>query len=168
MSTASRNIFPVALGPGDSGDLDGVMEVMTNAFETGFGEGWSRSQCAGILPLSGVILTLARDQHGTVRGFSLQRTVAGESELLLLAVHRSARRCGIGGKLLDRFVEVSRTGGATMLHLEVRDGNPATEMYRAFGFTPAGRRTDYYRGSDGRLFDAVTMVLDLKQTEAAT
>jgi ribosomal-protein-alanine N-acetyltransferase len=162
LSTASQSSLPVQLAPGDSNDLDGVMEVMTNAFEAGFGEGWSRSQCAGILPLSGVILTVARDDLGEVRGFSLQRTVAGESELLLLGVHRSAQRCGIGGRLLDQFVEAGRDAGSTRLHLEVRDGNPATVMYRTFGFVPAGRRINYYRGSDGRLFDAVTMVLDLK------
>lgn len=161
MSTASSEALPVILVAGDSNDLDGVMEVMSDAFSGGFGEGWSRSQCAGILPLSGVTLTLARDKHGAARGFSLQRTVADESELLLLAVHRSAQRCGIGMLLLDRFVDSGRTSGATKLHLEVRDGNPATAMYQSLGFSPAGRRTNYYRGSDGRLFDAVTMVLDL-------
>ncbi len=161
MSTASQSALPVQLGAGDSNDLDGVMEVMINAFEPGFGEGWSRSQCAGILPLSGVILTTARDGSGKVRGFSLQRSVAGESELLLLAVHRTAQRCGIGWRLIDHFVDTSRAAGASKLHLEVRDGNIATSMYQAFGFSAAGRRTNYYRGSDGRLFDAVTMVLDL-------
>lgn len=163
MSTASSAALPVVLMTGNSTDLDGVMEVMDNAFDGGFGEGWSRSQCAGILPLSGVTLTLARDAAGKARGFSLQRTVADESELLLLAVHKSAQRGGIGALLVHRFVDSSRAHGATKLHLEVRDGNPATAMYRAFGFRPAGRRTNYYRGSDGGLFDAVTMVLDLKR-----
>lgn len=162
MSSASQRILPVRLEVGDSSDLEGVMAVMSAAFDPGYGEGWSRSQCAGILPLSGVILTIARDDLGQVRGFALQRTIAGESELLLLAVHRSARHGGIGGRLLDQFVDTSRAGGATRLHLEVRDGNPATAMYRAYGFAAAGRRSKYYRGSDGRLFDAVTMALDLK------
>lgn len=161
MSTASSPAIPVVLVDGDSTHLDGVMEVMSDAFSGGFGEGWSRSQCAGILPLSGVMLTLARDRDGRTRGFSLQRTVAGEAELLLLAVHRSVQRCGIGMQLIDRFVERNRAGGATRLHLEVRDGNPATAMYRSFGFSPAGRRLNYYRGSDGQSYDAVTMVLDL-------
>ncbi len=163
MSSAVRPELPVQLEVGSSSDLDGVLEVMTTAFDPGFGEGWSRSQCAGILPLSGVALTIARDDLGQTRGFALQRTIARESELLLLAVHRSAQRCGIGGRLLDHFVESARANGATRLHLEVRDGNPATPMYQAFGFTVQGRRSDYYRGSDGRLFDAVTMVLDLKR-----
>ena len=163
MSSASQRSLPVRLDPGTSNDLDGVMAVMTTAFEAGFGEGWSRSQCAGIMPLSGVILTIARDDRGEVRGFALQRTISGESELLLLGVHRSAQRCGIGGRLLDHFVDTSRASGATRLHLEVRDGNPATAMYEGFGFAAEGRRSNYYRGSDGRLFDAVTMVLDLKR-----
>ena len=164
MSSATQPVLPVRIDVGTSNDLDGVMAVMSTAFDTGFGEGWSRSQCAGILPLSGVILTIARDDLGQARGFSLQRTIAGESELLLLGVHRSAQRCGIGGQLLDRFVASSRASGATRLHLEVRDGNPATAMYEAFGFIGEGRRSNYYRGSDGRLFDAVTMVLDLNRT----
>lgn len=161
MSTASKNALSVLLGRGNSNDLDGVMEVMTTAFDAGFGEGWSRSQCAGILPMSGVILTTARDGLGKVLGFSLQRTVADESELLLLAVHRSAQRSGVGGRLVDHFVDTSTAAGASRLHLEVRDGNAATAMYEAFGFSAAGRRTNYYRGSDGRLHDAVTMVLNL-------
>jgi ribosomal-protein-alanine N-acetyltransferase len=160
MSGASQHLLPVKLDPGDSTDLEGVMQVMTAAFDPRFGEGWSRSQCAGILPLAGVLLTMARDDSGEVRGFALQRTLAGESELLLLAVDRAAQRCGIGGRLLDHFTDLSRSRGATRLHLEVRDGNPATAMYEAYGFHPAGRRSKYYRGSDGDLFDAVTMVLD--------
>ena len=164
MSSTTQPVVPVRLEIGSSNDLNGVLEVMTTAFDSGFGEGWSRSQCAGILPLSGVILTIARDDLGQARGFSLQRTIAGESELLLLGVHRSAQRCGIGGRLLDRFVASSQASGATLLHLEVRDGNPATAMYEAFGFIAEGRRSNYYRGSDGRLFDAVTMVLDLNPT----
>jgi len=162
MSSATQPFLPVRIDTGTSNDLEGVMAVMTTAFDPGFGEGWSRSQCAGILPLSGVILSIARDDLGQVRGFALQRTVAGESELLLLGVHRSARRCGIGGRLLDHFIDTSRASGATRIHLEVRDGNPATAMYAGLGFVAEGRRTNYYRGSDGRLFDAVTMVLDLQ------
>ena len=160
MSTASSNALPVHLSTGGSGDLDGVMEVMTTAFDGGFGEGWSRSQCAGILPLSGVVLTVARDAGGRPR---------------LLAAARRRRRVGIAAArrpprrpaprhrrpLIDHFIDTSRASGATRLHLEVRDGNRATAMYQAFGFAPAGRRTNYYRGNDGRLFDAVTMVLDL-------
>ena len=77
----------VRLRPGDSSDLEEVMEVMDAAFGSRFGEAWTRSQCAGILPMAGVCLVIARDPaNGHIIGFSLMRTVADESELLLLAV----------------------------------------------------------------------------------
>jgi len=147
---------------GTSDDLDSVMEVMEAAFGTRFGEAWTRSQCAGILPMAGVSLMLTRDGNGGAPvGFSLFRSVMDESELLLLAVAPDHRRRGIGRGLLHQFLEQARTDGATRVHLEVRDGNPAIEMYRSSGFRPIGRRRNYYHTSDGRQFDALTFALDL-------
>ena len=68
----------VKLVRGTSADLDSVMEVMDEAFGRRFGEAWSRSQLAGILPMSGVTLTLAREHGDRIIGFSLVRTVADE------------------------------------------------------------------------------------------
>ena len=151
----------VRLEPGESASLDAVMAVMHAAFDPDFGEGWTRSQCAGILPLTGVRLVLARDEGGEVRGFSLQRVVADEAELLLLAVAPPAQRRGIGASLLEDFLEHGRSNGVRRVHLEVRDGNPAVAMYRAFGFRREGRRPKYYSGRDGRRHDALTMVREL-------
>ena len=151
----------IRLAEGGSADLDDVMIVMTKAFESGFGEAWTRSQCAGILPMSGVSLVLARGSDGAPLGFSLCRAVAGEAELLLLAVAPAVQRRGIGSRLLDGFMGRAKVNAATRLHLEVRDGNPAVAMYRAAGFELAGRRRNYYRGSDGSRFDALTLARDL-------
>jgi ribosomal-protein-alanine N-acetyltransferase len=141
----------------DSGDLDAVMTIMTTAFDPAFGEAWTRSQCAGILPMSGVSLIVARSEdRGEPLGFALSRTIAGEAELLLLAVAPEHRRQRVGRYLLDRFIDRARASGVRRLHLEVRDGNPAVLMYRDAGFEPAGRRRRYYRGRDGREFDALT------------
>ena len=52
---------------GSSHDLDSVMEVMDHAFGHRFGEAWTRSQLAGILPMSGVSLMLARDRDEDAR-----------------------------------------------------------------------------------------------------
>ena len=51
----------VRLERGTSKDIDSVMEIMESAFGDRFGEAWTRSQLAGILPMNGVRLTLARD-----------------------------------------------------------------------------------------------------------
>lgn len=160
MSSAAEAIG-VRLTHGASADLDAVMDVMASAFDPGFGEGWTRSQCAGILPLSGVVLMLARDEQGAVHGFSLLRTVADEAELLLLAVTPRTQRRGVGAALLKHFIEHGRTRGVRRLHLEVRDGNSAVAMYQAFGFKAEGRRPKYYSGRDGSQHDAVTMAREL-------
>ena len=141
-------------------ELDSVMAIMVDAFDDRFGEAWTRPQCAGILPMHGVVLTLALDDTVPL-GFSLVRSVAGESELLLLAVHPRGRRRSVGTALVKRFVEDARKAGAHYLHLEVRDGNPATALYDRSGFRLVGRRSNYYRGTDGETFDALTMAKTL-------
>jgi ribosomal-protein-alanine N-acetyltransferase len=159
MATLAR---AVRIERGTSGDLDSVMEIMEAAFGKTYGEAWTRSQCAGILPMSGVSLMIARDsQDGDAIGFSLFRSVADESELLLLAVLPNLHRQGIGQVLLDHFMDHARSSGATRVHLEVRDGNPAVAMYRTAGFAPVGRRRNYYHAADGRRFDSLTLVREV-------
>lgn len=152
----------VRLESGDSHDLDDVIAVMEAAFGSRYGEAWTRSQCAGILPMAGVSLMLARDADcGETVGFSLSRSVADEAELLLIAVLPRHHRHGIGTRLLDHFIDQARVERASRVHLEVRDGNPAVAMYRARGFVPVGRRRNYYHGSDGRRYDALTLARPL-------
>jgi ribosomal-protein-alanine N-acetyltransferase len=151
----------VRIESGSSADIDAVMAVMDAAFGRRFGEAWTRSQLAGILPMSGVSLVLARDGGGETVGFSLFRMVADESELLLLAVQPERHRQGVGRLLLSDFLERARNDGVARVHLEVRDGNPAVDMYRNCGFSPIGRRRNYYHAQDGRRFDAITLAHQL-------
>ena len=152
----------IRIDVGTSEDLDAVMEVMDRAFGTQFGEAWTRSQLAGILPMAGVVLTIASDaQSADTIGFSLVRAVADESELLLLAVRPEHHRQGIGRRLLDHFMAQVRDWGVVRVHLEVRDGNPAVAMYLDAGFSPVGRRRNYYHASGGRRFDAITLAYQL-------
>jgi ribosomal-protein-alanine N-acetyltransferase len=147
---------------GSSQDIDAVMRVMDAAFGDRFGEAWTRSQLGGILPMAGVSLMLAREPgSGDAVGFSLFRTVAGESELLLIAVSPAQHRRGVGRMLLDDFLDRARNDGVSRVHLEVREGNSAVHMYRDAGFSPVGRRRNYYHATDGRRFDAVTLAYQL-------
>jgi len=147
---------------GNTEDLEAVMQVMATAFSDRYGEAWTRSQCAGILPMTGVQLVLAHDDEDRVVGFSLYRTVADDAELLLLAVRPEIQGRGVGRDLLGHFIEHSKDNGATRIHLEVREGNPAARVYRAAGFVEANRRRNYYRGREGRQYDALTFVLSAK------
>jgi ribosomal-protein-alanine N-acetyltransferase len=147
----------VQVMPGTSRDLDDVIDIMNAAFDERFGEAWTRSQCAGILPMPGVKLVLARLSDGTPAGFSLSRTITCDAELLLLAVSPELRRRGIGRTLLEHFIDEAREVGSSTVHLEVREGNPAVAMYRSMGFSCVGRRRKYYRGRGGGEFDALTL-----------
>ena len=151
----------VAIRECGSDDLDAVMEIMSAAFEPTYGEAWTRSQCAGILPMTGVSLRLAERDDGSVAGFALLRAIADEAELLLIAVDPAAQNIGIGAALVDDFVTLAAAKGARRLHLEVREGNIASVLYEHAGFTLAGRRRDYYRGIDGHKRDALTLALEL-------
>ena len=160
MATVDHQVY---IEQGSSKDLDPVMQVMDLAFGKRFGEAWTRSQLAGILPMGGVSLMIAREaddgeaDDGKAIGFSLSRTIVDESELLLIAVLPSHHRRGVGRLLLENFIERARNDRTARVHLEVRDGNPAVDMYLSAGFSPVGRRTNYYHSTDGRRFDAITL-----------
>lgn len=147
---------PVTIADGGIADLDAVMAVMSDSFDPCYGEAWTAPQCAGLLPMPGVWLTLARDD-GAVVGFTMSRVVAGEAELLLLAVRRQDQKRGVGQRLLDAFAARAAGRGARRLHLEVREGNHAVNLYRRAGFTQVGRRRSYYSGRDGQMYDALTL-----------
>jgi ribosomal-protein-alanine N-acetyltransferase len=141
-------------------DLDAVMRVMVDSFDPAFGEAWTAPQCAGLMPLPGVWLTLARDADGRPLGFALSRVVVGEAELLLLAVRKDAQRRGVGAALMERFIADASARGAGRLHLEVREGNQAIALYRRYGFSEVGRRKNYYSGTSGQRYDAITLARD--------
>ncbi|MFL9839924.1 ribosomal protein S18-alanine N-acetyltransferase [Sphingomonas sp. ST-64] len=152
MSTAP---YPIEIVQGSPADLPHVNAIMAEAFDPRFGEAWTPSQCLGMLALPGVWFAIAwvDDQPA---GFALARAVLDEGELLLLAIRPKMRRRGIGTALLRTIVAQAQDRGATLLHLEVRSNNDAVRLYRSEGFEKIGERRDYYRGRDGKSFDAHT------------
>lgn len=143
----------VAVRGGGPGDMGLVSAIMAEAFDPAFGEAWTSAQCLGILSLPGVWLTLAF-LDDVPAGFALSRATLDEAELLLIATRPAARRRGVGVRLLRMVTSESLRRGAKTLHLEVRAGNIAILLYESEGFAKVGQRSDYYRGKDGKLFDA--------------
>jgi len=95
-------------------------------------------------------------------GFLLGRAVAGEAELLTLAVAPEARRRGLGRKLLARFQYQASLRGAERAFLEVSAENvPAIALYESTGFARVGRRRGYYQTPSGQRIDALVLARDL-------
>ncbi|WP_428547083.1 GNAT family N-acetyltransferase [Profundibacter sp.] len=91
-------------------------------------------------------------------GFALGREIAGETELLTLAVDPALQRQGHGRRLLTAFEAESRKRGATEALLEVAASNfAARSLYKLVGYRESGRRPLYYTPPQGEKIDAILM-----------
>ena len=80
-----------------------------------------------------------------VTGYVGLMVSADEGHITTLAVDPDWHRRKIGTRLLLTAAREAVRRGAQALTLEVRMSNrPAQELYRAFGFRPAGVRKNYY------------------------
>jgi Acetyltransferases len=117
---------------------------------------WSEEEFAELLKSPGVFLL--EETHG----FLLGRVIAGEAELLTLAVAPDARRRGVGRRLVDGFAEAARARDAVSAFLEVAADNAGGRaLYAATGWTESGCRKGYYRAPDGSRIDALVLNLPL-------
>ena len=101
-------------------------------------------------------------------GYISLSVLAGELEVLNIALHPAHRGKGLSRRLMHYALADTLAGGHRLRRnkepeywengvLEVRVGNaPARALYRSLGFIDAGLRKKYY--SDGE--DAVIMTLD--------
>ena len=150
----------VEIGEASIGEIDAIMRIMDDAFDPRHGEAWTSDQCRATLLLPGYRLLVA-SVAGDAVGFVLSRTVASESEMMLLAVASRSRRSGIGRALVERWLSECKAGGVERTFLEVREGNSASEFYRTLGFVEIGRRKAYYSGENNARSDAITMTFSL-------
>jgi ribosomal-protein-alanine N-acetyltransferase len=150
----------ITLRPGTMADLSLVDRLMRESFDARFGEAWTPTQVAGMMAMPGLWLTIA-EADGAAAGFAMSRAVLDEAELLLLAVRPGSRRRGVGRQLMRSAMAEARSRGVAKMHLEVRAGNDAVALYRAAGFAKIGERRNYYRGPNGKLFDAQTFQIVL-------
>lgn len=146
--------------------VDQIMGVMEAAFDPAWGEAWNRKQVSDALALGNCHYLLVDEAggypaSGPAAGFLLSRRAAGEEELLLIAVRPECRRCGLATILIGRFLADAKLGGVEKVFLEMREGNPAAQFYAAHGFTPVGRRLNYYNRGKIRGIDAITYAREI-------
>lgn len=80
------------------------------------------------------------------------------ADITNIAVSPESRRCGLGGKILQILIDISREKNMESINLEVRASNiPAIRLYEKYGFSQNGLRKRYYKGKE----DAVLMTKTL-------
>jgi ribosomal-protein-alanine N-acetyltransferase len=151
----------VKLRPADREDAVALARVHALAFEAP----WPPEAFTGLLQTPGVFALAAVDD--TVVGLILMRAIAGEAEVLTLAVAPGHQRRGAARALLQAGLDLARTAGAESGFLEVAaDNASAIALYTGAGFGQVGRRTGYYARSGGPSVDALVLRRTLNSADA--
>ena len=116
---------------------------------------WSASEFKNLMDDSNTNLTFEAD------GFALWRAIAGEAELLTIAVDPPAQGRGLGARLMHTWLK-SASQTAEVAFLEVASDNAsALRLYARIGFATVGTRPAYYARPAGKTADALVQKLVL-------
>ncbi len=160
----ARPVMSLTLRPLDEADLDAVIEVESASFV----EPWSRSLFSEEIAQPTRRYVVA-EAGGALCGYGGIMLMGEDAHVVTLAVAPGHREKGVASRLLMALIDVARDNGARHLTLEVRESNrPALELYRKFGFEPAGTRRGYYATEDAVVMWAVDIdSIDYQETLAS-
>jgi ribosomal-protein-alanine N-acetyltransferase len=137
MESAKRNLN---LRPMVASDADAVVQIQLASPEIAQ---WTARDYAKF-PTAGMTAWVA-EVEGVIAGFLVARRIAGELEILNLAVRPDVRRRGIGNALIRSAFAWGKQLDAKNASLEVRASNlVALEFYKRHQFQETGRRRLYY------------------------
>ena len=115
-----------------------------------FHRGWSDGEIEHMLIDRDVLAHRAMAGR-TLAGFILSRIVAGEAEILSVAVASARRGRGLAREMLTLHLRRLAALRTRAVFLEVdEDNTPARRLYRRAGFREVGRREGYYRDAAGK------------------
>lgn len=131
--------------------------VLAEVHATSFDVPWRAADFAQFLADPSCFAVGADIDAGAMAGFILCRAIAGEAEVLTLAVRPDRRRAGLGASLVAAAVALASTRAAAIF-LEVGIDNPgARALYERAGFACVGRRLGYYARPGAAASDALVM-----------
>ncbi len=126
-----------------------------------FQRGWSDGEIERMLLDRGTVAHRATVRRA-LEGFILSRLVAGEAEILSVAVASARRGRGLARALLNLHLRRLAGLGVRAVFLEVDEHNePARRLYRRAGFREVGRRPGYYQQGRERPTAALVLRRDL-------
>lgn len=135
-------------------DAVAATEILRGAPEASQWTEWGLKELLG---WQGVVALVSEGDRKVI-GFIIGRHVAGEAEILNLAVMAAKRRKGQGRALLMAAMDEFRARQVSRVFLEVRESNgTGTAFYEKHGFSKKGRRAGYYHDPD-----EAAIVMDIK------
>lgn len=118
-----------------------------------FSDAWSEKLLAEMLGNSyDKAWVLVHPEAGLI-GYLNVRFLAGEGELMRIAVKKEYRGLGYSRKLMEQMVKSAGEQEVQDLTLEVRAGNkPAINLYKSYGFKKEAVRRGYYHNPEEDAF----------------
>lgn len=138
----------VRVRPAAAGDLQRFLEIAAHSATAAH---WNPDEYhklfASETPQNRAALVMEEDAQ--VVGFIVGRQIDQEWEIENIAIAGSARRRGLGTRLLGEFIRLVRSRGGREIFLEVRESNTAARsLYEKWAFTEVSRRKAYYQNPD--------------------
>ncbi len=152
--SAERRLAAILMDCVNTGASVSFLPPLEREQAAAFWRGVTRSVGAG-----GTIL-LAAWQNGALAGtvqvgLDTPPNQPHRAEIRKLLVSPEARRGGLARALMQRAEQAARDAGRTLLTLDTRADHPAEPLYRAMGWTEAGRIPGYALDGTGAAHDTV-------------
>lgn len=133
-------------------DIEPIVDLERASFD----DPWSAELFWSELALGDRRTYLVAEDAGIITGYAGLADYGEEGYVQTLAVAATARRSGLGTRLLLALMDDAVRRGLRQVGLEVRVDNTAAQaLYRRFGFAPVGIRPGYYQPSGA---DALVMI----------
>ena len=131
--------------------------ALADVHATAFDDPWTAPDIRALMEGRGAFALVVETESGGLAGFILCRAIAGEAEILTLAVDPAHRRRGHALALVQASLSLA-TPTANSMFLEVAADNAgAIALYETAGFETVGRRARYYARRTGEGADALVM-----------
>lgn len=138
----------VRVRPAEPADIPRIVEI---AAHSATAAQWNQSEYLQLFAPQSLQerLALVVEDGTEVVGFIVGKQIDHECEIENVAVIGTARRRGLGARLLGEFLDVVRSRGGREIWLEVRESNLAARaLYEKWAFLESGRRKAYYQGPE--------------------
>lgn len=112
---------------------------------------WSESQIANLPEYAYYIAAFEAE---TLCGVASMYVVAGEGQIMNLAVAPKFRRRGVANGLMNELDLIAKSKNCEIITLEVAEDNfSAISLYKKCGFYAVGCRNGFYNGKDAIIME---------------
>lgn len=128
-------------------DLDSISSILISDFD----DFWTLDILSSELK-SNSSYYFAAKMNEEIVGFAGIKVILDEADIMNIVTRKNFRNIGIGGLLMKKLLDLSRSLGIKRITLEVNEENfSAIHLYEKFGFKRIGTRKNYYNDNNGFL-----------------